>query len=159
MTVDGTDCEIWEPHPFSRLWYSHKFKGPGLRYEIAVCIQTGDIVWVNGPYKCGRWPDLKIFRDRLKGLLIPREQVEADKGYRGDDKVRHPNMARSYAELYAKKLARGRHETINCRLKRWGILSHVFRHDLNKHGHAFMAVAVLTQLTFDHGFKPFQVNY
>jgi len=46
VTVDGTDdCPIQEPHPFSTQWYSHKFKGPGLHYELAVCILTGYIVW------------------------------------------------------------------------------------------------------------------
>jgi hypothetical protein len=102
MTVDGTDVMIWEPKPFSRMWYSHKFNGAGLRYEIGVCIQTGDIVWVNGPFKCGPWPDLSIFRINLKNLLLPREQVEADNGYRGDPSCRTPAMARSWAE-YEKK--------------------------------------------------------
>ena len=159
MTIDGTYCEIQEPSTFDKMWFSHKFKGPGLRYEVAVCIQTGDIVWINGPYKCGRWPDITIFRHRLKALLLPREQVEADKGYRGDENVRHRKMARSYAELQAKKVARARHETINVRLKKWGILSQVFRHDWNKHFHVFMAVAVLTQISFERGFRPYQVNY
>ena len=62
MTVDGVDCPIQEPIPFDPQWFSHKFRGPGLKYEIAVCIQTGDIVWANGPFKCGKWPDVKILR-------------------------------------------------------------------------------------------------
>lgn len=61
VTVDGTDCQIFEPRPFSKQWYSHKFKKAGVRYEVAVCIQTGWIVWINGPYPCGAWPDIKIF--------------------------------------------------------------------------------------------------
>ena len=31
-SLDGTDFEIFEPEPF--VSFSHKFKGPGLRYEI-----------------------------------------------------------------------------------------------------------------------------
>ncbi|KAI2510184.1 hypothetical protein MHU86_4216 [Fragilaria crotonensis] len=65
--------------PFDSQWFSHKFRGPGLRYEMAVCIQTGDIVWVNGPYKCGKWPDVKIFKSRLMHLLGDDEMVEADR--------------------------------------------------------------------------------
>ena len=84
MTVDGTDFRIQQPHPFNKKWYSHKFKGPGLRYEVAVCIQTGDVVWINGPFPCGKWPDLKIFQLRLKHMLGPEEKVEADDGYRGE---------------------------------------------------------------------------
>jgi hypothetical protein len=33
VTVDGTDFRINEP--------SHKFKGPGLRYEVAISIKGG----------------------------------------------------------------------------------------------------------------------
>jgi hypothetical protein len=158
MTVDGTDVQIWEPRPFSKTWYSHKFKGAGLRYEIAVCIQTGDIVWVNGPFKCGKWADLSIFRNNLKNLLLPREQVEADKGYRGDPSIRSPAMARSWGELQKKKAARTRHNTLNGRLKKWGILNQVYRHSLDKHRDVFMAVCVLTQLTIDRGSRPYQMN-
>jgi hypothetical protein len=157
--VDGTDVEIWEPTPFSKSWFSHKFKSAGLRYEVGVCIQTGDIVWVNGPFKCGRWNDLSIFRNDLKLLLLPREQVEADGGYRGDTKTRTPAMANTWAEYKKKKAARARHETINGRLKNFGILQQTFRHPLNKHRHVFMAVAVLTQLTIDRGNRPYQVDY
>lgn len=81
MTVDGTDFPIYEPTPYSRKWYSHKFKGPGLRYEIAMSIQSGDIVWCNGPYPAG-WSDLKIARDALVFQLEPGEMVCADGGYR-----------------------------------------------------------------------------
>ena len=55
--MDGVDFEIQEPFPFkkdySEKWFSHKFKGPGLRYEILVCIQTGDIVSVSELFPCG----------------------------------------------------------------------------------------------------------
>jgi hypothetical protein len=44
VSVDGTDFQINEPTPFSKGYYSHKFNGPGLRYEIALNIMTGDIV-------------------------------------------------------------------------------------------------------------------
>jgi hypothetical protein len=74
VTVDGTDLQIYEPTPFSKKWYSHKFRAAGLRYEVAVCIQTGDIVWFHGPFPCGEWPDLKIFRDGLKKVLAPGEK-------------------------------------------------------------------------------------
>jgi hypothetical protein len=62
MTVDGTDFKIQEPSPFSRTWYSHKFKGPGFRYKVAVGIQTGDIVWTHGPFACGMFPDITMRR-------------------------------------------------------------------------------------------------
>lgn len=68
---------------------SHKFKHAGLRYEIAVCILTGDIVWVIGPFPCGAWPDISIFRFALKYLLDENERVEADDGYIGEDPLKN----------------------------------------------------------------------
>ena len=81
MTVDGTDCRIEEPQPFDRQWYSHKFRGPGVRYKIGLYIQTGCIVWVNGPFPCGSWPDLKIARADIFHKLAPGEKILADGGY------------------------------------------------------------------------------
>ena len=75
VTVDGTDFRILEPSPFSKKWYSHKFRGPGLRYEVAVGIQSGHIVWTNGPFPAGV-PDIVIFRYSLKNKLVEGERVE-----------------------------------------------------------------------------------
>jgi hypothetical protein len=91
VTVDGTDYWIPEPSPFDTQWYSHNFKCPGLRYEIAVCIRTGKIVSYTGSFECRRWPDLIIFRNKLKGKLTVGEKVVADNGYKRDDKVLTPN--------------------------------------------------------------------
>lgn len=66
VSVDGTDFQICEPSKFDEKWFSHNFNGPSVRYEIAVCIQTGWIVWINGPFPCGT-PDLCIARS---GLVI-----------------------------------------------------------------------------------------
>ena len=30
----------------------HKYKGHGLRYELALTILTGSICWINGPFTC-----------------------------------------------------------------------------------------------------------
>jgi hypothetical protein len=69
-----------EPSPFWSGWKSHKSGGPGVRYEVAVCIQTGHIVWIHGPFPAGSWNDLKIFQMKMKALLKPGERVEADGG-------------------------------------------------------------------------------
>ena len=84
MTVDGVDFRIEEPTPFSKKWFSHKFHGPGLRYELGVCIQTGDIVSFNGPFPYREFPDLKICRVGMKKKLVPGECVITDCGYKGD---------------------------------------------------------------------------
>ena len=52
---------------------------------MAICIQTGWIVWTNGPFPCGSFPDSKIFlQEGLKFELGENERVEVDNGYRGD---------------------------------------------------------------------------
>ena len=93
VSVDGVEFQIQEPTPFSSIWWSHKFNGPGLRYERVVCIATGWIVAYNGPFECGSWPDLKIFRSLLKHMLGCQEKVVAERGYHGDACVIIPDYA------------------------------------------------------------------
>ena len=52
MSINGTDCHVMEPQPFNEKWYSHKFKGPGIRYEVGVAL-NGPIVWIHGRFPCG----------------------------------------------------------------------------------------------------------
>jgi hypothetical protein len=56
---------------------------------------------------------------------------------------------------------RARHETLNGRLKNWGILSQVFCHHIMMHGDVFQACAVVTQpqLTDENGEPLFEVEY
>ena len=57
------------------------------------------------------------------------------------------------------KIARSRHETVNKRLKQFGILKNVYRHKLNKHQVVFSAVAVIVQLEIQNGMPLFHVKY
>ena len=159
VTVDGTDCPIQEPSPFSPGWYSHKFKGPGVRYEVAVCIQTGWIVWVNGPYPCGSWPDLKIARHRLVHKLVPGEKFVADGGYRDGGVYADTPSGLNTPEQRQKRLVRARHETVNSRFKNFNVLNKPYRHRLQTHGNCFMAIANLTQIGILSGRPLFQVRY
>jgi DDE superfamily endonuclease len=135
-----------------------------LRYEVALCIRTGDIVWVSGPFPAGQWPDLKIFRLELKHYLGPGERVEADKGYRGEYplcvKTNFPGEDPETKRMRRRVLAR--HETVNKRFKHFAILRERFRHEkdmMGKHGFAFRAIVVLTQLSFYDGAPLNQVYY
>jgi hypothetical protein len=151
-----------EPHPFKKGWFSHKFHHAGLRYEVATCIKTGDIVWLHGPFECGAWPDVKIFRDSLKSFLGPNERVEADNGYVGEAPL-HVKCPKSFANpvenLKMQETVRARHETMNNRLKMWGCLQQRFRHDPLKHADVFRAVMVMTQLSINEGERLFNVQY
>lgn len=81
ISVDRTDVRVSE---HGRVFYSHKFKKSALIYEVALCILTGDVVWINGLYEAGWWPDFSIFRNLLQSHLGPSERVEADDGNVGD---------------------------------------------------------------------------
>lgn len=164
LTIDGTDFRIQEPWPYvkekNRKWYSHKFKSAGVRYEIGICIKTGDICWFHGPFPASI-PDITIFRMKLKLRLKAREKVVADGGYKGDPKVSVPwDKSVGHDNRVAMCKGRGRHETINGKLKRWGCLRQLFRHDRHKHHIVFKACLTLTQLLLDYGERSFDVeNY
>ena len=164
MSVDGTDFRITQKGIAKKgnAFGSHKYAGKSaLRYELGVDILAGKLIWIQGPYPAGKWPDIKIFTSVLAHFLEPGERVEADDGYRGHaDKVKCPkNDANPAENLKMQGRVRARHETLNGRLKNWGILSQVYRHDIRRHGEVFRACATITQLTIDDGEPLFEVAY
>jgi hypothetical protein len=48
---------------------------------------------------------------------------------------------------------------LNGRLKNWGFLSQVYRHNIIRHGDVFWACAVVTQITIENGEPLFEVEY
>jgi hypothetical protein len=107
ISVDGTDCPIMEPWPFEKKWYSQKFIGPALKYEVGVCIKTGYIVWVNGPF-VGSENDGTIFTQGLATFLAEDEGVEVDGSYKGHSKFKGPTVAMSRHQRKEKSIVRGR---------------------------------------------------
>ncbi len=83
-----------------------KFKGAVLRYEVGLLLETGDTVWVNGPFACGKWIDLEIFRVGLKRALVPHEKVIAYGGYM-DPRVVTPPATRIQIVRYTQTCALG----------------------------------------------------
>lgn len=136
-----------EPTPFNPKWYSHKFRGPGLRYEIAINIRTGYMVWANGGYPCGEFPDLKLAHESYLLSINPGELTIADKGYK-DSRffiLKNANNHQQHSLIMA------RHETVNKRMKQFKILKYPFRNALVKHPIVFHAVANITQLAIKNG--------
>ena len=60
-------------------------------------ILARNIVWINGPYAAGKYPDIEIFRIGLAHFLDKFERVEADDGYIGEapQKVKCPGCGSS----------------------------------------------------------------
>lgn len=150
VSLDGTDFKIYEPSPFNTKWFSHKFKGPGIRYEIGVSIGGGDIVWASGGLPCGEWPDLKIAKDHYIHYVASNEMTLADKGYRCHQYFKQPATS-------SKKRILARHETLNGRLKQFKALGGRYRHKLRKHPKIFHAIINIVQISIENGEKLFDL--
>lgn len=148
VSNDCVDFMINEQCRFSKAWYFHKFNGPGLRYEVGICIPTGLIVWIYGPCVCRVWSDITTFCHHMINGLLPWELVEADSSYRGQpNAIHHKKEANISGWQYTcKSRVRAQHEMINSWLKRFRILSETFRDDICLYGPVFGAVALITQL-------------
>ena len=165
ISVDCTDCKVSKIAGADfRSFKSHKFKEPELRYEVALCIKTGFIVWVMGPFACGDWPDVSCFRFAVKGLLEVGERVEADDGYVGEDPTTAKvpgSMAHSQDDsaLLVRSLVRRRHETANKRFKQFNAIANIFTRHVSKHALFAHSVINIVQIGIMHGEKnPFQVH-
>ena len=153
-SVEGTDFQLAWGAKYKR-FVCHKFKKkPGLRYEVAVCLRTSDIVWINGPHYPGTHNDIAIFQMALIHLLDDGERLEADRGYIGE----HPTYIKMPTGIdqnenrqWLDQRHRNRHETVNRRFKVFNCMNSKFRHSMEKHGDCFNCVATLTQLSMDHG--------
>lgn len=152
-SIDGVDFKIDEPTPFSSRWFSHKFRGPGLRYEIGLCIRSGNIVWKHGGYPCGEYSDLKLAREAYIYSVCRGEYTMADKGYNDAAYFILPNLINQNTH----KFIMSRHETVNKRLRHFNILKHTFRNSLDKHPMVFHAVVNITQLVIENGEPLFSV--
>ena len=153
---------ISNSHITGRKYYSHKFKGSGLRYEVGLSIQKGDIYWIFGPFKCGQFTDLMIFWMGLKKELRRGEKVTADGIYGAEA----PLNARALGTIFSKpqnqaleKRVCAWHKHCNRCMKQWTIPRKEFRHDLMHHESIFCAIAVMTQLCIQNGEPLATVSY
>ena len=158
ITVDCTDCVIEEIFPFTGTYWSHKSNRPAFKYEIAVSIRGGDIVWVSGPWPAGI-TDSTVFKTHLSRHLGDDEKAECDNGYLGLEKAVKPATGRTFLHKKQKSQARGRQENFNGRFKFFNALQNRFRHgDPTKHCVMFNCIAILVQLSQDHGERIYEVQ-
>lgn len=100
-------------------------------------------MWVNGPFPCGEYPDVRIFKKFMAKRLEPDELVIADRGYRHDRCVYNSIHTNVFSKI------RARHEIVNRRLKQFSALRVTFRHDLSLHSACFHAIANITKVILD----------
>ncbi len=90
MMIDGTDFRIQQKGVTRKgnLFGSHKYAGKStFCYEHRVNILAGNLVWFEGPYPTGMWPEVKFSYSVLLHCLEPGERVEADNSYVGHAKT------------------------------------------------------------------------
>ena len=156
---------MFEIKPYDRKWsarwYSYKHNVAALRYEIALGIRSGNIVWANGPGLAGGTNDWQIFNTGLKNMLEPNERVEADSGYSAGDPefcltpkgIWHP----AEKDDLRNKL-RARQETVNTRLTNFKAMGDVWRHGIERHALTFCAVLVIVQIQIENGNPLFEID-
>ena len=104
-------------HHFDPKFMSHKFKSNAVKYEVGVCILSGNIVWINAPFH-GCESDITMILQAALDALDKNETIEADGGYNGEPYyIKCPNDASSRDQRYikTKTVARSRQETANKR--------------------------------------------
>ena len=88
------------------------------------------------------------------------EFVEADSGYRGEPSIKTPkDFDNDEGKKKVKNRIRARHENANRRLKTFGVLGKLYRHNVGKHGTYFRAVMVLVQLVNETQSPLFDCEY
>jgi hypothetical protein len=146
------------PSPLTKNIFPPKFKGPGVKYKVGVCIMTGWIVWFNGPYPCGN-TDLTIAQRGVCNHLEPQEKILADGGYRDGGQFFHTPTGFHNVGQRMRSLCRARHETINRRLKSFRVLSTCFQHGFEFHLNCFHVVLIVTQIHIMMYGTNFEVYY
>lgn len=81
-SVHGTNCRIAILTRFYSKWFSHRFKGTGLRYEIGISYHDRNIVWLHGPLTCELWPIIKCFIEKMFDLLVDNEKFVVNNSYK-----------------------------------------------------------------------------
>lgn len=159
MTVDGTMSAANEAsHPTLSKdpeQFSFKHHSAGYNTEIGVSLIESRCLWINGPYKAGKFTDKAIFikehglRDLLKSI---GKKGIADGGYTGyPNELSTPNAHDSPSVRKFKSRASHRHEAFNGMLKKFDCLKDKFRHGEEKYVLCFLACAVLCQYQLELG--------
>lgn len=166
LSVDCVDFKIEEPtHPTlpkDKSFYSHKHGSAGLKYEIGISIFHSKVVWIAGPFRCGRH-DATVFgrKGGLKDQMVkyaPGKRGIADGVYsKYKDILSLPNPNDNKELHNFKTRARMRHEVFNGRVKHYQSMSQCWRHGIEKHQIAAEAVMTTVCYQMDNGARLFDV--
>jgi len=148
ISVDGVQCRFHEVKHDTLSkdpkYYAHKFKGPGLGYEIALHLWESRMVWLRHSERTG-WNDITVYRQQLKTMIPDGKKVIADGGYRDaeDPQISTPNVYDLPELKTFKARARMRQEHFHNRIKNFTCLTSQFRHSEDRHAQCFEAICVI----------------
>ena len=152
MILDGTECPVRRPiyNSVQQQFYSGKKKKHTIKYEIAVQIDTGKIVWVAGGVS-GNVHDLTLTRTcGILNHLLPGEHIMADLGYIGELQIITPiKMPRNEQEIaWNSHISSIRILVENslCRIKNFNCLTIPWRHERDLHPMVFTIICNLVNL-------------
>ena len=161
-------CQEFRCDPSSK-WYSHKFNGPGVAFEVVSDPVDGQIRWINGPVPAsthditilrgGQKRDKKNWERSALYFHVPNNvKLVGDSAYGGQpDKVTITRDAHKPATKVLFARMKSMMETCFTRLKFFTCVIGPFRHGnsttdkLNKVKLAFEAAAVLVQFDCKNG--------
>ena len=106
-------------------------------------------MWIYGGKKPCGVPDLTLAREACTKRVMIGEKTIGDRGYNDGTYFINP-YTNPESNLLQKRIM-CRHETVNKRIKQFGVLSKPFRHDLDDHCDCFVAVCHLVQLMIRNG--------
>ena len=162
VSIDCVNFGTNEPrHPTlhkDKRFFDRKGGKAGLSYEIALHLFENRVVWFNGPFPPNAGTDKTIYK--TKGLMqkIPDgKKGIADKIYMGCNKISLHNSLDTPDVREFKARARARQESINARLKSFGILKQRFRHGVSKHKVFCSAAMVICIYQMENGSPLFNV--
>jgi hypothetical protein len=146
MILDVAECPIERPldNETQRQYYSGKKKRHTIKYEIAVQLVTGRIVWMAGGVP-GSTHDLDIARNcGLIEQLLAGEKILADKAYVAEECFIHPfKGAETEEERVFNSAVSSLREIVEHsigRIKLFHFTKQAWRHELSLHLIAFKVV-------------------
>lgn len=163
ISVDCVNFGLNEPrHPTlhkDKKMFDRKNGKAGYTYEVALHLWENRVVWFQGPFPPNDGGDRAIFIQPggLNDKIPEGKLAIADKIYKGLPKVALHNPLDDELVRGYKSRARPRQESINSRLKSFGVLNHRFRHGTIKHKAFAECVMVICVVAMENGSPLFSI--
>lgn len=149
--VDSTEIEIncWIGDSFSGKKHAHT-----LKYQVVCCLSTRKPIHIVGPF-FGKESDASVWKKSKLGEYLENDDlwVLGDKGYQGCLRVKHclkkkkgQDTLDPQSREYNRKISVLRVQVENhfADVKKWNVVSHVFRGDVNSHVKIYFTCEILT---------------